>query len=100
MVLFWLGRARLNSCQPGSGAPQELQDLIRRLLRRNPAHRLGMQRAGAADVKNHPWFAKFDWDAFSRRALPAPYIPQVRKDIHATHSGWLDPESSAMCCLP
>ena len=58
-------------------AAQELQDLIQRLLRRNPSQRLGMQRAGAADVKSHPWFTSFDWALFSRRAMPAPYVPQV-----------------------
>lgn len=65
-------------CRPLHGVHvQELQDLISRLLRKNPAHRLGVQRAGAADVKRHPWFAAFDWAAFSKRTLPPPYLPQV-----------------------
>lgn len=32
---------------------------------------------GAAGIKNHPWFAGFDWRAFGRREMPAPYVPTV-----------------------
>ena len=56
---------------------QELRDLIRRLLVLNPNQRLGALKGGAADVKMHPWFANFNWDAFSKRQLKPPYVPQV-----------------------
>ena len=56
---------------------QEVRDLIKRLLVHNPNQRMGALKAGAADVKAHPWFANFDWAAFSKRQLKAPYIPQV-----------------------
>lgn len=44
----------------------------------NPAQRLGCAKNGASAVKEHPWFSDFDWDAFSRKAMPAPYVPKVR----------------------
>lgn len=56
---------------------QEVRDLIKRLLVHNPNQRLGALKAGAADIKAHPWFANFDWAAFSKRQMKAPYIPQV-----------------------
>lgn len=56
---------------------QDLQDLIRKLLVVSPARRLGVLKSGAAGVREHPWFAGFDWAAFAERKLPAPYIPKV-----------------------
>ncbi|KAI8463719.1 MAG: putative cGMP-dependent protein kinase [Monoraphidium minutum] len=55
----------------------ELCDLVRRLLVRRPALRLGAQAGGADDVKRHPWFAGFDWAAFEARSMKAPYLPKV-----------------------
>ena len=56
---------------------QELKDLVKRLLVHNPAHRLGALKGGAADVKAHPWFKDFDWEAFSSRGIKAPFVPKV-----------------------
>jgi cGMP-dependent protein kinase len=55
-----------------------LRSLIDRLLDPNPLFRLGSGRAGAGEIKCHPWFAGFDWEAFTARRLPAPYLPKVR----------------------
>lgn len=64
--------------QPTFRSMQELQDLIRKLLVLSPARRLGVLKSGAAGVREHPWFAGFDWSAFAERQMPAPYIPKVR----------------------
>ncbi|KAK9909485.1 hypothetical protein WJX75_003002 [Coccomyxa subellipsoidea] len=70
-----------NICQVKYSVPshfsKEVRDLIKRLLVHNPNQRLGALKAGAADIKAHPWFANFDWAAFSKRQMKAPYIPQV-----------------------
>ncbi len=65
---------------------QEVRDLIKRLLVHNPNQRLGALKAGAADVKAHPWFANFDWAAFSKRQMKAPYIPQVDSFKYRFHN--------------
>ena len=39
------------------------RDLIGRLLISNPARRLGNLKGGASDIRRHPWFANFDWEA-------------------------------------
>lgn len=54
---------------------QELKDLVRRLLCKQPLRRLGAK--GAAEVRRHPWFAKFDWRGLGKRSVRAPYIPKV-----------------------
>ena len=59
---------------------QDIRDLIKRLLTHNPTQRLGSGKGGAADVKAHPWFTSFDWAAFAKRHLKAPYEPQARNN--------------------
>ena len=56
---------------------QEARDIIKRLLTHNPTQRLGSGKGGASDVKAHAWFSGFDWAAFAKRQLKAPYVPQV-----------------------
>ena len=47
-----------------------------RLLERKPARRLGMLSGKAADIKAHPWFKGFDWEALGARRMPAPRVPK------------------------
>lgn len=54
------------------------RDLVAKLLKQDPNQRLGCGRAGSRDVKRHRWFAKLDWNALERKALPAPIVPQLR----------------------
>lgn len=55
-----------------SWSPEAI-DFINLLIQRKPANRLGLN--GAQDVKNHPWFAEFDWEKLKRKELQAPYKP-------------------------
>lgn len=50
---------------------------MKRLLTHSPSQRLGSLKGGALDVKMHPWFKDFDWQAFENQTMPAPYIPKV-----------------------
>jgi len=65
---------------PGCSASAEARDLIRQLLRRDPARRLGSGDAGADDIRAHPFFASLDWDALARRELKPPFCPRVESD--------------------
>jgi len=58
----------------------ECRDLIRSLLHKNPAKRLGNLNGGAEDVKNHPWFKGFDWDALKKRKMEVPYVPYIESE--------------------
>lgn len=70
---------------------QELKDLVKRILVLNPAQRLGALKRGAADIREHPWFAGFDWKAFASGSMPAPYIPRVRH-VHFIAFPYIDLE--------
>ncbi len=50
-----------------------LQDLISQLLIRDPAKRLG-SKAGAEEIKNHPFFENIKW-ALLRHTTP-PFVPK------------------------
>jgi len=57
---------------PGNKASQDwLCDLLRLLLAKEPEQRPHSIR----EVKQHPWFANVDWEAFSKRAYKAPMVP-------------------------
>ncbi|CAL5229889.1 g13304 [Coccomyxa viridis] len=57
--------------------PPPAKDFIQRLLC-NVEDRLGT-RAGAAEVKAHPFFAGVDWDAMA--GAQAPYVPTVTHEL-------------------
>ena len=69
---------------------QELKDLIKRILVLSPAQRLGVQKRGAADIKEHAWFNGFDWRAFASGESRAPYTPKVH-DLSAIECPLMSP---------
>lgn len=65
-----------------------VQDLLIKLLDKNPATRLGSKK-GFADFKNHPFFVKMDFDMIYKRQIKAPFIPEISSK---TDSSNFDPE--------
>ncbi|XP_062194286.1 serine/threonine-protein kinase UCNL-like [Phragmites australis] len=59
----------------------ELNDLISRLLKKDPGRRLGFS-GGADEVRSHPFFAGVAWDLLGEVSRP-PYIPPLADDIVA-----------------
>ena len=58
-------------------ASPEARDLIRALLQRDPAHRLGSGAGGAADIRAHPFFRDLDWAQIEARAVAPPFVPKA-----------------------
>ena len=52
-------------------------DLMRKLLTKTPAKRLGSFAGGAGDVKSHRWFKDYEWGRIVKRDVPAPWIPTI-----------------------
>lgn len=48
--------------------------MIEQLLNKNPAMRTG---GSVANLKSHPWFQGFNWDALVNRQMPTPYKPRL-----------------------
>ncbi|KIH58293.1 kinase domain protein [Ancylostoma duodenale] len=57
--------------------PPEAEDLIRRLLEKNPAERLGAL-VGATQLMVHPFFASLDFNTLLRQK--AEFVPQLEND--------------------
>ncbi|XP_010836398.1 PREDICTED: ribosomal protein S6 kinase alpha-4, partial [Bison bison bison] len=57
------------------------QDLLQRLLCKDPRKRLGAGPQGAQEVKDHPFFQGLDWAALAARKIPAPFRPQIRSEL-------------------
>ena len=51
---------------------EEVQDLLLRLLHKDPNKRLGHIN-GAKDIKKHPWFYKINWKDIERRRVNPPF---------------------------
>ena len=68
-----------------SSVNDEAKDLIKRLLTRRQASRLGNLSRGHLDVKDHPWFEKLDWDKLNNRKLKAPWVPTISNPLDASH---------------
>ena len=54
----------------------ELKDLIKKLLEKDPKQRLGCEN-DADDIVNHPWFADMDWEALMSRSMDSPFSPDM-----------------------
>lgn len=52
---------------------EEDVDIIKSLLSPR-SERLGVTKGGVQSIKEHPWFAGFDWDRLANRSLPAPDV--------------------------
>jgi len=64
------------------------KDLCMKLLHKRPRLRLGMQKNGTQDLKDHFWFAGFDWDALVNKELETPWIPKIKSALD--HSNFED----------
>jgi serine/threonine protein kinase len=61
-----------------SGWSREAADFINKLIKRKPAHRLGLN--GPDEVKEHPWFRNFDWNKLYQKQIPSPFTPPHQQD--------------------
>jgi serine/threonine protein kinase len=73
---------------PRSGLRLEGRNFVKRLLNRNPKHRLGAED-GAEELKRHPFFSDVDWEALSEKSITPPFEPTLTSEIDTSN---FDPE--------
>ena len=66
-------------------ASAEARDLIRGLLMRDPAQRLGSRAGGVDEIKRHAFFRGLDWEALERREIEPPFKPTVASETDITN---------------
>ncbi|CAI5727563.1 unnamed protein product [Hyaloperonospora brassicae] len=59
---------------------EDARSLLRGLICRNPAKRLGSGPCGAQEIMDHPFFADVDWEKLYKRDVPVPFRPVVKCD--------------------
>lgn len=70
--------------------PREALDLVRGLLCKDPARRLGSETMGGVDViKSNRFFKGIHWEKLLRREVPAYWKPKLTGD---TDTRYVDPE--------
>ncbi|KAE8987830.1 hypothetical protein PR003_g22607 [Phytophthora rubi] len=57
------------------------KSIVQALLQRQPEKRASMIAGSLLDVRKEKWLAKFDWESFTQRTMPTPWIPNVTSDI-------------------
>jgi hypothetical protein len=55
----------------------DAKDILKGLLNRDPAKRLGCGPGDATEIKSHPFFAPIDWNALLMCRVPPPWVPTV-----------------------
>ena len=62
----------------------EAKDLIKKLLTKNQDLRLGAKN-GFEDIKNHPFFNGFDFEALEQRKIKPPFKPELNGSTDVTN---------------
>ena len=62
-----------------------VRNLLEGLFKKEPDKRLGGGPGDAEDIKKHPWFEGFDWDALLRKELIPPFIPIIKEDTDVSN---------------
>lgn len=65
------------------------KDLLTKLFIKDPEKRLGSGGRDAEEIKEHPWFAKIDWDALMKKQVKVPVRP---KRVEGTNTDNFDRE--------
>ncbi|CAI2367461.1 unnamed protein product [Moneuplotes crassus] len=70
-----------NICNHEADFPEDMnpqaQDLIERLIEKDPFDRIGSSEEDAQEVMNHPWFSTIDWEKLEKKEIKPPYYPDT-----------------------
>ncbi|XP_017316358.1 ribosomal protein S6 kinase beta-2 [Ictalurus punctatus] len=58
----------------------DARELIKKLLKKNPAQRLGSSKADCADIQKQPFFRHVNWDDLLSKRVEPPYKPSLHSD--------------------
>jgi hypothetical protein len=69
----------------GNAFDQPARDLCKQLLSMSSSDRPGMGQQGSQGVLEHPYFENFDFAAYTKKTLPAPWLPPMKGDADASN---------------
>mmetsp|Transcript_10363 Transcript_10363/g.9154 ORF Transcript_10363/g.9154 Transcript_10363/m.9154 type:complete len:95 (+) Transcript_10363:360-644(+) len=59
---------------------EEAQDLVKKLLEKNPNKRLGSGPEDSESIKEHPFFSDIDWEKLKDKNIDTPFVPPVEDE--------------------
>uniref|UniRef100_A0A665XBU6 Ribosomal protein S6 kinase n=1 Tax=Echeneis naucrates TaxID=173247 RepID=A0A665XBU6_ECHNA len=57
------------------------QDLLKKLLVKDPHKRLGSGPRGAEDIKAHSFFKGLNWAELAQKKVPSPFKPELKSEL-------------------
>jgi len=63
----------------------DAKDVIKKLLTRRQASRLGNLCCGHLDVTEHPWFTSLDFQELNERKIKAPWKPKITNPLDSSN---------------
>lgn len=67
----------------------EARDLLKQILRKDPAQRIACREGGVEELKAHAFFRNIDWDMLYNKEIPPPFVPQTQQASDVSN---VDPE--------
>ena len=64
---------------------QAAQDLLSRILVRDPEKRLGSGELDAEEIKTHEFFKDMNWVELANAKIPPPWRPEVAGSLDVSH---------------
>jgi CRP-like cAMP-binding protein len=64
-----------------SKVSEDARDVIKKLLTRRQASRIGNLSRGHLDIQDHPWFASLDFEKLNNRKLRSPWRPKLTNPL-------------------
>jgi serine/threonine protein kinase len=71
---------------------KEAVSLIKKLLQHKATKRLGVVKGGASEIRRHPFFKGFDFDALVSRRMRPPIIPKIKHNKDMSNFDQFDQE--------
>ena len=63
----------------------EVLDLLKLILVKDPHKRLGGSSEDADEIKRHPFFKSINWDDLAARRVPAPFTPKITSELDVSN---------------
>ncbi|KAL8950627.1 MAG: hypothetical protein Q9222_003358 [Ikaeria aurantiellina] len=73
--------------------PRDSVSILQKLLMREPELRLGSGPTDAQEIMSHAFFRNINWDEFSEKKVPPPFIPHI---TNATDTSNFDSEFTSV----
>ena len=70
---------------PNDKLTDAAMDLLRGMLAKRPADRLGCLAGGYRDVKQHPFFREVNFTKLVKKQIKAPWRPEILDPLDISH---------------